>query len=102
MFLRTALAVILQLPDDDVFGRSDHDRLTAIFHPSRIAKRPGMQLVPTGRVKIRLEACVAVNHVEVPPLLARHLSRDHISRWNVERRRGKDFWQTPDILAFKK
>src|ERR1035438_7135954 len=95
MLVRTAFAEILQLADDDVFGRSKHERLALKFNPTLVSESPRVQLIPSGGINIGLEAGVHVDDVEMATLLARNFGSDDFGWRQVEINWRKNFRQSP-------
>ncbi len=66
MLLCSAVPVVLELPDDHVFGRSDPDRPAANGLPPSVVQAPAVDGIVACQVDVRSQSRLMVQQVEMP------------------------------------
>src|SRR6266566_4680310 len=99
MFFGAPLSVVLELANDHVFGRGNHDGFALDLQASSPSEAPCVQRILAGEIDVGLEAGLMVNDVEVSSLFPRRLQQDLLLGRAVELLQRKNLRESGDLLA---
>src|SRR5688572_22655033 len=99
VLLRSTVPVVLQLADDDVFGRRYPDRLAADGFSSPMGQAPAIERVVAREVDVGAESRLVVQQVEMAKARALDFGLERFDRRDIEFRGGKRFRKPGEIRA---